>query len=412
MKFVDNLTKEEYESFFYKNNYNHFLQHYAWGQTCKVRVQTPVYMGLKDENDNIVAACLAMRKDIPFHMTYFYAPRGPVLDYSNHELLETWTRELKKYLKTVNAVYFRFDPAVIYQEIDEDAKPIEGGKNNYDLFKKMISLGYKHRDFTTLFTRNQPRYTFRIDTKRSMEDIENSMNKTYLKTIKRSYNYDLEIVDSYDNDTFYSLMKDIANRDGFNGNPKNFFEEFSKNFGKDNSVHFVTIKVYPDKVLAKAREELNGIQKDLEAGKIPQKRMADTNNIISRLEKDIDTFQEYEGKYPDGMVCLTLICPYTDRAMWTLYIGNNSLATYTFAVNRSYYEAVKFAQEKGFDFLDLFGTCGEPHTELKNFAGIHEYKRKLGGTYTEFIGEFDLICKPLWYKFLPTFLKLRRKFKK
>lgn len=50
--------------------------------------------------------------------------------------------------------------------------------------------------------------------------------------------------------------------------------------------------------------------------------------------------------------------------MWTLYIGNNSLATYTFAVNRSYYEAMKIASEKLW-ILDLFGTYGDPGTKEK-----------------------------------------------
>lgn len=412
MTLVDNLTKEEYEKFFYENNYNHFLQSYSWGEASKAKGQIPVYLGLKDDNGKLVAACLALKRNVPLNMTYFYAPRGPLLDYSNFELLESWTVELKKYLKKVKAIYFCCDPAIVYEEIDEEAHPIEGGKNNYELFKKITSLGYEHQGFTTLFTKNQPRFTFRIDTKKDMDDIEKDMNKTYLKTVKRSYNYDLEITDSFDVDTFYNLMQDIANKDGFNGNSKAFFASFAKSFGENAMVHYVTIKIYPDKVLAKAREELKQIQDDLNNGRIPQKKMADTNNIISRLEKDIEMFKDYEGKYPDGMVCLTLICPYTDRAMWTLYIGNNSLATYTFAVNRSYYEAIKFAKEKGLEFLDLFGTCGDPHTKLKNYAGIHEYKRKIGGTYTEFIGEFYLECKPIWHKILTFLIKIKRKLKK
>ncbi len=411
MELVDNLTKEEYENFFKKSKYNHFLQSYAWGQTCTVRVQTPVYLGLKDDNGNIVAACLAMRKDIPFRMTYFYAPRGPLIDYDNYELLEAWTNELKKYLKKQNAVYFRLDPGVVYEEIDEEARPIEGGKNNHKVYEDLVKLGYTHRGFTTLFTRNQPRYTFRIDTKRPIEEIEKDMNKTYLKTIKRSYNYDLEISDYYDTDTFYDLMKNIAAKDGFNGNPKNFFQKFSEEFGKTNTVHYISVKIYPDKEIAKAKEALDKLQKELDEGKVLPKHMADTQNQIARFQKDIETFSPYEGKYPDGLISLILICPYTDRNMWTLYIGNNSLATYTFAVNRAYYEAIKYAVDKGFDFLDLFGTCGEPHSTDKNYAALHEYKRKLGGTYTCFIGEFDIINKKLWYKFLPTFLKWRRKLK-
>ena len=144
---------------------------------------------------------------------------------------------------------------------------------------------------------------------------------------------------------------------------------------------------------------------------IPEKKMADTNNIIARLKKDIEVFSEYKGN-ENGIVSLILICPIINNQMWTLYIGNNSLATYTFAVNRSYYEAMKIASEKNCEFLDLFGTCGDPGTKEKNYNGIHEYKRKMGGTYTEFVGEYDIVNKPFINKMLPIMLKIYRKLRR
>lgn len=412
MKLIDNLTEKEYKEFFERSNYNHFLQSYAWSETCKVRNQVPVYFGLKDDNDNLVAAMSAEKKDLPFGLCYFYASRGPLIDFQNEEILTNFTTELKKYLKKHHAIYFAIDPAIMYQTIDDEAKPINGAPNNYELFNKLVNLGYVHKGFTKLFTLNQPRFTFRINTKNSLEDIEKNMNKTFLKTIKRSYNYDLEVLDYYDNETFFNLMKDIANKNNFNGNSKLFFQKFNENFTKDNMVHNISIKIYPDKILEKAQNELTNVKKDISDGKINEKHMADTNNIIARLEKDIETFTPYKGKYPDGMICLTLICPKTNKAMWTLYIGNNSLATYTFAVNRAYYEAIKYANKHNFEFLDLFGTVGDPHTTVNNYAGIHEYKRKMGGTYTEFMGQFDLVNNKLLYKLLPIPIKIYRFLKK
>jgi len=412
MKIVDNLTEKEYKDFFYKSKYNHFLQSYEWGQASIAKGQKPVYLGLKDDKGNLHAACLALRKNTPLKMCYFYAPRGIIIDYENYNLIKEFTEALKIYLKSVNAIYFKMDPGIVYQEIDEEAKPIENGFNNYKLFDYLTTLGYKHQGFSTLFTRNQPRYTFRINTKRHFEEIEKDMNKTFLKTVKRSYTYDMEVTNDYDNDTFYKLMCDIANRNNFNGNPKEFYNAFDKENKKDDKVVYITIKLYPDKILEKAQKELDEINNDLKNGKIPQKKQADTQNIINRLKKDIETFKPYENKYPKGIVSLILTCPKTNTAMWTLYIGNNDIATYTFAVNRAYYEAIKYAQKQNYEFLDLFGTCGEPHTTENNYAGIHEYKRKIGGTYTEFIGEFDIITKPIWHKILPILLKIYRKIKR
>ena len=111
-------------------------------------------------------------------------------------------------------------------------------------------------------------------------------------------------------------------------------------------------------------DELKDLETKVANKEIPEKKMADTNNIIARLKKDIEVFSEYKGN-ENGIVSLILICPIINNQMWTLYIGNNSLATYTFAVNRSYYEAMKIASEKNCEFLDLFGTCGDPGTKEK-----------------------------------------------
>ena len=135
-------------------------------------------------------------------------------------------------------------------------------------------------------------------------------------------------------------------------------------------------------------------------------------SLISLIKKKIDFFLPYEGKYKDGKIICSLACSYTDYSSWLLYIGNDNIGMYTFAVNRCYYEALKDAKNNNLNFLDTFGTVGDPKTTYKNLAGLHEFKRKFGGEYIEFLGEFDLINKPVWYKILPILLKIYRKIKK
>lgn len=50
--------------------------------------------------------------------------------------------------------------------------------------------------------------------------------------------------------------------------------------------------------------------------------------------------------------------------------------------------------------------------QKKNYNGIHEYKRKMGGTYTEFVGEYDIVNKPFINKMLPIMLKIYRKLRR
>ena len=130
---------------------------------------------------------------------------------------------------------------------------------------------------------------------------------------------------------------------------------------------------------------------------------------INKINKDIEYLNSQKKGY---QVIASLICIYTPKGAWSLYIGNNDLAEYSGTVNRLYYEFIKDVYDNKLEFADLFGVCGDPKTKYKNLAGIFEYKRKLGGTCLEYMGEFDLVNKKFWYKMLPIMLKVYRKIKR
>ena len=414
MKFVTNLTKDEYISFFKSQENAHFLQSYEWGQTQqKARHLIPYYVGLKDDKDQIVAAALLLKKKTPLNMCYFYSPRGFIIDYKNKKIWQKFTKGLKLFLKDQNAIYLKVDPGVKYQDIDADANPVANGFNNYDIYDEFLNQGYKHTGFYKLYEGNQPRYTTRTFLKdKTMEEIDKGISKTFMNTIKRSYDYELEIKMGNEVKTMYELMQNNAAKDDFHSYTLDYYQNFYNEFSKENHVKIFNAIAYPDKIIAKNQQELEQLQQKIDNNEVSEKRKNDTLRRIGRLKKNIDFFLPYEGKYKDGKIICSLACSYTDYSSWLLYIGNDNIGMYTFAVNRCYYEALKDAKNNNLNFLDTFGTVGDPKTTYKNLAGLHEFKRKFGGEYIEFLGEFDLINKPVWYKILPILLKIYRKIKK
>ena len=91
------------------------------------------------------------------------------------------------FLKENKGIYLKIDPDIMYQEIDENAIKIENGQNNYDIYNTLISLGYKHMGFNKLYERNQPRYTFRIDLTKSIDEVTKNISKTFMKTVRRRH---------------------------------------------------------------------------------------------------------------------------------------------------------------------------------------------------------------------------------
>ncbi|MBO4600967.1 MAG: peptidoglycan bridge formation glycyltransferase FemA/FemB family protein [Bacilli bacterium] len=398
------LTYEEYDGFVNTHNKSHFLQSYEWGQFCKdQKGQIPHYVGLKKDG-KVVAACLILAKKTPLKYYYGYSPRGFILDYEDFDLIKEFTSLIKDYMKENKYIYIKFDPDIKYQDIDENANPIEGGFNNYKLYDYMLSLGYKHTGFYKNYDGNQPRFTFRINLKRNWEDIEAVFNKSFQKSIRRSYNYELEIDNEPNYKAFFELHQKNSDKDDFNAHSEKYFEDFTNDM-KDK-VKYFNAYIYPKKLTEKFANEIKDVEKELETN---QKRKKDLEDQLVKLKKDYEEFKNI--KEEKLMVC-SLICTYTKNRAWSFFIGNDQLGNTTFAVSRCYYEAIKDAFDNGYEFFDLFGTVGDPNTKVKNLAKLHDFKRKFGDEYVEFIGEFDLVNKKFMYKILPILLKVYRKIRR
>lgn len=407
MKFIQNVEISKYREFENEHKKSHFLQSYEWGQFCKrAKRQIPRYVGMEDNDGNLIASCLILLRKTPFGFSYGYAPRGFVLDYNNKDVIKEFTNYLKQYMKDNKIIYIKFDPDIKYQDIDDDGNKIDDGENNYELYNYMLSLGYKHTGFYKLYEGNQPRYTFRIDLKKPWEEIEAKFNKSFMKSVKRSYSYNLVVDNDIKTDDFYRLIQSNSSKDDFDPHNLEYYKIFSDEMAKNNNMKYFNISIRPKELLSNISKEIEVLNKELDVNK---KKEVDIKNKIARLEKEKEVFSKIDK---DEVCVCSLICTYTKNRAWSLYIGSDDLANFTFAVTRSYYEAIKDAYNNGYEFFDLFGTPGDPNTKYKNLAKLHDFKRKFGDEYIEFIGEFDLVNNKILYKMLPIMLSVYRKLRR
>ena len=97
MKFVT-LSPEEFEKFT-SSHFSHYTQsriHFENRNELKGDVHV---VGVKDDSDNVIAATL-MTEACFKSVQIFYTHRGPVMDYSNIELVHFFFKSLTSYLKT------------------------------------------------------------------------------------------------------------------------------------------------------------------------------------------------------------------------------------------------------------------------------------------------------------------------
>ena len=218
MKFIENISKEQYIEFFNSFKYAHFLQSYAWGCAIEeTRGKKAKYVGVIDDDGNLIAATLLLEKTLPLGYKYYYASRGYLLDFTNDNLLEYFTSKLKEYMKKNKGIYVKINPEIIYAYLDDKGNRKEVDESALSVYNSLLKLGYNHQGFIKLYENNEPRFSFRRYFKnyKNIEEINNSISKTFMKTVNRSYSYNLKINFDANVDNFFELNKSNAIKDGF-----------------------------------------------------------------------------------------------------------------------------------------------------------------------------------------------------
>ena len=418
------LEKKEYEEFVKYNPYkSHFLQSYDWG--CLVKKErglTPYYLGLLD-NGKIVGATLLLKKSLPLGLCYLYAPRGYVLNFSDVKILDKFTEEVVKFAKRKKAIYVKIDPDIIWKKEDYKGEVVEVESKDKKIYKELLRLGYKHLGFTKNFETAQPRYTFRIDLMQDMDDIESHFSKTTKQRIAKSIKLKtkVEIGDEKDLETFYHLMMLTEERKDFVSYDINYYKTLYKLFNEDNKATLFLGKVNIKDSLEVLKNDLLDVNKKIDElpkenmSKSAKNKLKELSRQKENLEKEVDKYSNYLKEYGDEVTLSAhMILEYGDKA-WVLYAGNHNILTETYVNYHTYYEHLKFCKDRGLKIYDQFGTIGDLSKDNPRL-GLHEFKKKFGGDYIEFMGEFDYVVKPIYYfaftKLVPIYRNMIKKRKK
>ena len=421
MNFVFDVSFEEYEEFVKTHKQkSHFLQSYAWGEISKIRGLTPHYVGVKS-NNKLVATALLLQKHLPFGYSYFYSPRGFVMDFNNQELLEFITKGIKEFTKKKKGIFVKVDPDIKLHNLDIEGNVIDDGFNNYKLIEILKQLGYRHLGFNKNFEGTQPRYTFRLDLEKSLEEIRANMHSTTRKIINRDNPYGLQVKFGSKEDIkeFYELMKITSKRDDFISDSYEYYYNFFDILSGHKMSDFYYIKVNIKKMIDKTKNMLDEVL--IKIKEIPEdnkKLKGKRNDLIdqqTKLEKNLKEYESYLKEYPEEVMITGILTVKYGNKVWTIHGGNHDIFRSLNANYILYYQILIDAKEQGYEVMDFFGTTGDSNPNNKVY-GIHLFKKRFGGEYTEFIGEFDLVLRPiLYYLFLitiPPARKLKRFIRK
>lgn len=419
MEFIENISKEEYEQFVSTHSIKgHFLQSYYWGDVSKHKHYSPHYVGLK-ENNKLIATALLLQKHLISKYSFFYCPRGFVCDYSNFEVVELFTKYLKKYCKKKKGIFLRIDPDVKLQNLDNEGNILEG-LDNHKLVNDLIELGYKHKGFNKNFESNEPRYTFRLDISKGIEEVRKNLHPTTRNIINRGNIFNIKVYRGNVDDVkyFYETMLDTAKREKLTIPPIEYYKEFYSILNKEGMSDIYIAKINLNELKKVYETKIDTIKQSIELANVKDNQKnkdkinAKLNDLNQQLDKWKKEYDEVKNIKEKEIVLSSMITAKYQNKVWTVHGGNSDELRFLNANYWLYYTIIEDAVKDGYKVVDFFGTTGEP-TPGNAVYGIHLFKKRLGGEYTEFIGEFDYILKPvLYFGYTKVFPKIRKHLKR
>ena len=340
----------------------------------------------------------------------FYSPRGYLLDFKDEELVDFFTKELKKYIKDKKGYVLRIDPYVIKQQRDIDGNIVDGGEDNTSVIKQLESLGFKRVKEENM---EQVGWMFSLDLEGKTEaQILKEMKPNTRNTIRKAEKFGITVNEiSYDElDRFENIMIETGERKGFSVRKLSYFQEMYKLFHDNNEVkYFITeldLKAYIkrlEKEKAEKEEKLNA----LSDAKYNDGQKKNLNNEITSIDKRIKESNEIIKESGKDVITLSgsmfmLIEPEI------IYLSSGNYEEYM-KFNSQYliqWELIKYGIENGFKKHNFYGIPANINEHPKDY-GIYEFKRGFNGYVEELIGEYSL---PITWHY--SLFKLIHKIKK
>ena len=384
------LTEKEFVKASYTFDNMNFFQTPMIGKLREKKGWNIHYLGVK-EGSKVLGCAMFVSKAKLFGKKEFYSPRGFLMDYSNKELFEFFTNEVKKYVTEHNGYVFRIDPAIINIERDINGNVVEGGVDNSDIKKAFIDLGYK-----PVSEKNMEQihwmYVLPIEGK-TADELFKEMKSNTRNIIRKTEKDNFEIVELKKDELseFYNILKETGERKGFKIRDLEYFEEMYDLFGDD--IKYVVTRLNLKKHIAMLEEEKEKAVKDRDAlsdNKANDGKRKAFEEQINGLDKKINLDKEIMEK--TGKETITLS---GSQFMLTkpevLYLNSGNYDEYMM-FNSQYliqWNMIKYAVEHGYKRYNFYGISGNFDRNDKDF-GMYEFKTRFNGHVEELIGEYEM----------------------
>lgn len=398
------LNEKEFEKFASKHQYANFYQTKEWAKLKSRNGWKPYFIGLVSSNKKILGATLLLSKMTPIKKNMFYAPRGFLIDYEDIEMLETFTKEIKFFVKKHNGIFVKIDPMIVYKQRDINGDIVEDGIDNSKIIEMLKSNGYHHYGLSvSSHTGLQPRWVFALPLgNKTEEEIVSSFNTRTKRSLKKCQNHGIivEKINKNDLSVFKDIMEHTSSRRGFVDRPFSYYQEMIDCLGEHCKIYIAYLDI--NKAIKLADDEIESqnnrileLNRNKESKKYKE-NILKCEKIITDKKAEKDKMLKLEKEHGDKIPIGGAMFLHFGQEMTYLFGGSYQEYMEYPSQYLVQFTAIKDALNSNCSLYNFYGIDGHLK-EDGEMHGVYVFKKGFGGEVREYIGEFDLIINKFSY---------------
>ena len=341
---------------------------------------------------------------------FFYkvtTQHGPVMNYSNTELVRFYFEQLKKYYaKNFRVLCVRINP-FINEHIYKNIEFIETTEESTQTNKILTSLGYKPLNddlFTnpTLASRCVFSKTLNENITESnlLKHVSQIARYTINRTIKEGVQVrEIDIFNEEDAKIFDEINRDTEDRIDFEIRDNTYFKLLKNNIG--DKAHYLVSYIDCDQfiktttnTIVNLEKERDDLKEKLENGKVNAKkatnRLKEFDENIAIWYKKIDKIKELKAE--NGNIINLSCATFIESGQDLIYFTSGAMRKFhryegPYAI---LFHMMKYAINNNFKYFNFFGTSKDFESEEATDYGVLQFKRNFNGNIEYFMDNYEI----------------------
>lgn len=383
-----------FDDFVSQQENGNFMQQTAWSR-IKSEWEPHRFMWSRDGKP-IAAMQFLSRNGL------WYAPKGPIMDYSDEDLVSDVLRDISLVTRVGGAKYVKIDPPVLVRRRTSNNEYISYG--GLGLVNQFLREDYEHQGFSKILSSTiQPRYHMTVSLNREFPDSFPKKTRRLIRDAIRKY-VTVGKFGADKLDDFMGVIKSTEIRQGITLRNKDYFESLFHEFNDNLELYISTIDV--NDALNKEREHYNKLVSDrIRLGRAP-KKYHQLHEQIQSSQSLIDLLNSLPKSDKPLVVCGALVIA-SNTYKEILYAGMNDDFAKFSGQYLTFATIIEDAKIQGFHELSMGGVDGDLTGSLAAF------KSKFNPDIVEYYGEFDkprnILWKFVYHDILPIYQTIRKR---